>query len=351
MARFSRRGVRSQVPVYYVKARRRWMFQLRRTVAGKHIRTAKLLPAAWGRAEAEAFDRAETARIFGLAAGTRHESPLIELAVLLYLEHHKTARNIHRCRGALAQMLPAYEGKTFDDLPKLASDYANQHPELKPGTIRNRLAYLRAACRWAWKHQNMGQSDPGARMAMPSVHNERRVYLTLPDVHQLAKACHMPATAAIVRLAFYTGLRWVAELLPRQPADIKRENGITWLNVGTTKNGSPRMVPVHPEAVPDLKRLPFTLHWRTYYSDFEQAREKIGRPDVRMHDLRHSLASAILSGGNTLGDVQAALGHASAQSAKRYAHLYPERLQQVIWQLGGRKIANRKSVKNAKKAA
>jgi integrase len=141
--------------------------------------------------------------------------------------------------------------------------------------------------------------------------------------------------AAIVRLAFYCGLRWVSELLPRQPADVCKIDGTTWLTVGKTKNGLPRMVPVHPRALADLKRLPFDrAHWRTYYAEFEAAREKINRPEVTMHDLRHSLASAIISAGGTLSDVQGALHHESMQSSARYAHLYPSRLKDVLFQVG-----------------
>lgn len=64
---------------------------------------------------------------------------------------------------------------------------------------------------------------------------------------------------------------------------------MVYLVAGTTKNGEPRMVPVHPDAVADLKHLPFTLHWRTYSRDFDQARVAVGLPHIRLHDLRHSV--------------------------------------------------------------
>lgn len=71
--------------------------------------------------------------------------------------------------------------------------------------------------------------------------------------------------------------------------DIVRSGGVVYLVAGTTKNGEPRMVPVHPDAVADLKHLPFTLHWRTYSRDFDQARVAVGLPHIRLHDLRHSV--------------------------------------------------------------
>lgn len=325
------------MPVYFDTRNKRWRYQIRRTISGRIVRASRLLPNSWNRSQAEAFDRAETARLLGLATGVIIAHPLIEDAVQLYLEHHaREHRNAKRCAASLALLYEHYRARTFADLPAIGADYIRDHrATLAPATIRNRLAYLRAACRWAWKHHAMGEHDPGARMVMPAVSNARHVYIDTATVHQLAAACTMPATAAIVRLAFYTGLRWTAELLPRTQHDIIKKGRTHWLNVPTTKNGQPRMVPVHPAAVRDLKYLPLPLHWRTYYADFERARETIGRPDLHMHDLRHSLASAIASAGGTIIDVQAALGHESVQSSKRYIHLYQERLRAVLWRVGG----------------
>lgn len=336
------------MPVYYNQARRRWSFQFRRTVSGRIVRTSKLLPEGWDRAKAEAYDRIESARLFGLAAGTLRESPSIEVAVALYLDHHRDARNIRKCTQDLAALFGYYEGKTFDDLPAISAEYIKDHrDELAPATIRNRLAYLRAACNWAWKRQGMGEHQPGARMAMPAVNNERQAYLTADQVHALAAACQRPETSAIVRLAFYTGLRWIKELLPRKPADVVTLDGTTWLVAGTTKNGMPRMVPIPPKVIPDLKFLPFELDPGTYYRDFLKARAALGLDHIRMHDLRHSLASAIVSAGNSLQDVKAALGHVSHTSSQRYSHLYPERLKAVIWQVGEAK----KPVQTRRKSA
>jgi integrase len=333
------------MPVFYDNRNRRWRFQLRRVVAGRAVRTSRLLPKDWGRAEAEAFDRAETARLFGVAAGTITESPSIERAIELWLDHKRDQANTIKAAANLAAFLPYYEGKTFADLPAIATEYIKaERDTLAAGTIRNRLAYLRSACNWAWKHHGMGDQEPGARMVMPVVKNERRYYLSPADVNRLATHCGADM-AAIIRLAFYCGLRWVSELLPRTPADVCKIEGTTWLHVGKTKNSLPRMVPVHPAALADLKRLPFDrAHWRTYYAEFEAARKAIGRPEVTMHDLRHSLASAIISQGGTLSDVQGALHHESVQSSARYAHLYPSRLKAVLFEVGKKPAQKRRKI-------
>ena len=46
-----------------------------------------------------------------------------------------------------------------------------------------------------------------------------------------------------------------------------------------------------------------------------------GFPNLRLHDLRHSFASAGLAGGDTLPVIGALLGHADVKTTARYAHL------------------------------
>ena len=51
---------------------------------------------------------------------------------------------------------------------------------------------------------------------------------------------------------------------------------------------------------------------------FYHARNKIGRPDLRLHDLRHTGAVLYAQTGATLADLQARLGHSTVQAAMRY---------------------------------
>jgi len=48
--------------------------------------------------------------------------------------------------------------------------------------------------------------------------------------------------------------------------------------------------------------------------------------DLRIHDLRHSLASALANAGTPLNEIGTVLGHTQLSATTRYAHHSPQRL-------------------------
>lgn len=324
------------MPIYRDKAKRRFRFQFNRIVNGRRIRASRLLPQGWSQAQADAYDRQESARLYAIATGIEQDRPLIADAVALFLRHHvPTLRRAKQTAQCLAHLVPSFSGRRLHELPDVAREYAAAHPDLAAATVRNRLAWLRAAVRYAFREHGLGEADHSARMRLPRVTNKRHVYLRVEQMERLRRACRgkddiSADTRAIIRIAFYTGLRWVSELLPRHPEDVVTVGRQLWLKISETKSGQPKMVPIHPAIHADLRRLPFAHNWRTYYAKFEEARAAAGLDHVNMHDLRHSLASALISQGETLAVVGKALGHKSAQSTERYAHLYPEAVVRAI---------------------
>lgn len=59
---------------------------------------------------------------------------------------------------------------------------------------------------------------------------------------------------------------------------------------------------------------------RTWYA----VRYAAGLEDVRLHDLRHSFASAVASGGGSLLMIRSLLGHKDTATTAKYAHLYDD---------------------------
>lgn len=314
----------------------RWLYQFDRVVAGRRQRANRLLPAGWTRAQAQAFDQRETARLYDAATGARQPEPLISDAVLAYLRQHAPSlKNRHDLEGALALLLPWYEGKTMGQLPDVARQYATDAAgTIAPGTVRNRLAYLRAACRWAWKHLAMGEHDPAERMVLPSVRNARHVYLTRAQMLQVARAMGLSWSRDAVRLAFYTGWR-INEILSAQAQDTPAG---PVLSITDSKNGRPRIVPVHPK-VQHLVRSHWPLQvtaW-TVSKEAKTAFRAVGLGHARLHDLRHSAASAMINAGVDLFTVGGVLGHKSATSTQRYAHLATATLAAAVATISGKK--------------
>ena len=325
------------MPISFDTRNQCWRFFFNRTANGERKRTSKLLPRGWNRAQAQEFDRRETARLYALATGVAKPEHLIDAAVLTYLKergrHLKNRRNLEI---QFAACLDFYSGRTLADLPDVAREYAAHHAgKLAAGTIRNRIAYLRAACRYCWRVHGWGEHDPAARLVIPPVNNARHVYLTREQM--LAICCHVkhPQARAAIKVAFYSGMR---------QAEICRAKvvGDSFV-LADTKNGLPRVVPIHRRIrhivhAPDL--WPITLTTWSLSKMFKAGAIAAGLGHARFHDLRHSTASELVNAGVDLFTVGGVLGHKSQQSTARYSHLSQDRLREAMTAIGGRKNAH-----------
>jgi site-specific recombinase XerD len=63
---------------------------------------------------------------------------------------------------------------------------------------------------------------------------------------------------------------------------------------------------------------------------WDNARIAAGLPDVRMHDLRHSMASNMVNSGRSIYEVAKVLGHSQLKTTQRYAHLSQDTLLQAV---------------------
>lgn len=310
------------MPIYRDKPTGRWRFDFDRRIAGHRVRRRQLLPAGWTRTQADAFDRKESAALYAVATGVVKPRRLIDEAVRRYLIERKpelkAGANTERELNATRDW---WTGRPIDELAEVATEYAaDQIGALKPATIANRIAYLRAACRWAWKRHQMTDHDPGERVVQPMVRNARQVTITRGQMVQLARACQHRGVRALVRILYWTGMR-VGEVLRAERA------GDTFILLDT-KNGSPRLVPLLP-IITSASRVKMPRRSEVDYW-WPRARAACGLKHVRLHDLRHTAASEMVAAGEDLGTVGAVLGHKSTQTTKRYAHYAVPRLAQAL---------------------
>ena len=314
------------MPIYRDKRTSQWRFDFDRRIGGERVRRRQLLPAGWTRAQADAFDRKESAALYAIATGIAKPRRTVDEAVACFkrerVPHLKAGANVARELEATRDW---WTGRPIEDLPAVAAEYAaDQHGALSPATIANRIAYLRSACRWAWKRHGMAEHDPGERVVQPTVDNARDVTVTRAQMVALARACSHPGVRALIRVLYYSGMR-VSEA---QRAERTAEAFL----LRDTKNGTPRFVPVHPK-IATAARMPIPQRSVIDYW-WPLAREACNLGHVRLHDLRHSAASAMVNAGIDLGTVGAVLGHKTAQTTKRYAHHAVQRLAEAVGKIG-----------------
>lgn len=314
--------------IRYLRDKKRFRYEYEATINVQRIRATKILPAAWDKAKADAFDRKESDRIYSEAKGLQRPVDFIETAVNLYMnERCPQLKNGVGVAKEFGRFLPAFAGRTIEELPDVAREYAETMAgQLSPATIRNRLAYLRAACRYAHKFHGMGEHDPAEHMQMPQVRNERHFYATRRQMLTIARKMTSHPARVCLRIAFYSGMR-ISEILAAEVV------GNAFL-LTDTKNGDRRIVPAHPKVRTCMKHLPLPVKKRWIQRQFSEATKALGMEHLHFHDMRHSAASEMINSGANLYEVGAVLGHRSSQSTKRYAHLATDTVVSAIGLIG-----------------
>ncbi|WP_298812418.1 site-specific integrase [uncultured Sphingomonas sp.] len=180
----------------------------------------------------------------------------------------------------------------------------------------------------------------GVKQRDPNNKVER--FLTAEETRRLRKAVEdspNPMLAPIVALLLMTGCR-KRELLDAKWEELQLDRGM-W-RIPTSKTGKPRHVPLIDDAVAVLRALPRVegcpyvvpnpktgQPFHSIYNSWNSARIAAGLPDVRIHDLRHSMASHAASSGQSLYVIGQILGHAQPKTTMRYAHLTNEALHKA----------------------
>jgi integrase len=318
------------MPIYFDKATARWRFSFNRVVAGRRVRATKLLPQGWTRNQAQAYEQKETHRLFSLATGDKSRRATIDDAVEIYCrERIPLLKHGYKQSLEFTRFQWAFAGRLLDELPEVAQEYIQFEREretLAAATIRNRLAYLRAACRYAFKFHKLCAHDPAERMQLPALRNERHFYCDRRQVLQIARKITNPSARVAVLVAFYSGMR-LGEVLKCTVSE-----GMFVLE--DTKNGDRRLVPAHYRLRSYLKRIPITARERTIQGCIKRAVVALGLGHLHFHDLRHSAASAMINSGIDLYTVGAVLGHRTPLSTKRYSHLATKTLAAAVATIG-----------------
>jgi integrase len=139
-----------------------------------------------------------------------------------------------------------------------------------------------------------------------------------------------PYAVAAIRLLAFTGCR-EGEILSLKWSDVDIERGHLRLSDSKTGKSVRRLNTAALDVLQGLPRQqgsPYVLpgarageHVREIRRTWYAVRHAAGLDNVRLHDLRHSFASTLVIGGESLLVVRSLLGHASITTTERYAHL------------------------------
>lgn len=154
-----------------------------------------------------------------------------------------------------------------------------------------------------------------------------------------------PMALAAIRLLVYTGARR-GEILTLKWEHVDLERGV--LTLPTSKTGF-KVVHLNAPAIAVLAALPRVVgnpyilpglrqgqHLVNATATWHAVRALAGIKDVRLHDLRHSLASIGAGAGLSLHLIGGLLGHTQAQTTQRYAHLSADPLKAAAELIGAR---------------
>lgn len=170
-------------------------------------------------------------------------------------------------------------------------------------------------------------------------------FVTEQEMPRLIQAidAEPPQVKAFFYLCLFTGCRSI-EARTVQWKDLDLEEGL-WRKP-TTKNGKSHLVPLPPPVVEALNGLPRTKSWvfpspqhrdaslqkTRWFQHWEGIRTRAGLPDVRIHDLRRTMASWLACSGASLSLLQAALNHSNLQSVSVYARYSTKPLKAALAQ-------------------
>jgi len=284
------------------------------------------------------------------------ELPLIKDLAQNYLERHagskKQPKSLKEDKRMIEKIiLPALGNQQVKHISRRTIESLHLQME-KTSTQANRVLSLLSkmfnfAIKWGWRSDNPIQG-------IQRYHEEKRdVWLRDQELSRFWEVIdHYPTrpAALAVKILIYTGAR-KNELLKATWNQFDLEKGVWTKPAHFTKQNKQHHIPLSEQTVEALKTLqslntqnsPFLFPGPTGDKPLDdikrfwnKVRKEADIGDTRIHDLRHTYASHLVSSGLSLSIVGKLLGHTQASTTQRYAHLADEPLREATALFGAK---------------
>jgi len=153
--------------------------------------------------------------------------------------------------------------------------------------------------------------------------------ITRKEFEQIMKECKHPHHKLAFALGFFNAMR-VSEVANLQLSDV--DFGRKLIHIKQAKGKKDRIVPIAPEVVRGLKKLPVGIGIRALQVAWNRITKRVLGSRHKFHILRHSGATYYLNEKKwNLRQVQVLLGHAKISTTQIYTHLNPTDLISAMW--------------------
>ncbi|WP_150294608.1 site-specific integrase [Sphingobium estronivorans] len=271
--------------------------------------------------------------------------PTVQELSVRYLDYVRNYKRSHANdeRALRNHILPRFGRMRLDELePEAIAAWFRKKVEegLSPASVNFLHVVLGYMFKLAaqWKIPG-AEVNPLGTIPHFQANNARERYLTAAETERVKAAIEASPNRQlrfIVPLLLLTGAR-KRELLDAKWEHFDLEQR-RW-RIPHSKNGKARHVPLSQAALDVLAKVPrwegcsfvvpnpqTKLPYKDVFYVWNKARIEAGVPDVRLHDLRHTFASNVISNGQSLYVVGQILGHARVTTSQRYSHLSQESL-------------------------
>ncbi|MCX7166008.1 MAG: tyrosine-type recombinase/integrase [Rhodocyclales bacterium] len=214
---------------------------------------------------------------------------------------------------------------------KLSPASIDHHPKLL-----RRL--LNLAVQW-----DMLEKNPLRGIELLNVDNQVEHYLKEDELARLLDVLRTHENRSVCLLLMFllsTGAR-SNEARQARWEQISQEDRVWRIPASNSKSKRVRSVPLNDSSLWVLEQVGTKGKFEVVFATPEgkaytpvthawyRIRKLAGIPHLRIHDLRHSFASLLVSGGRSLYEVQQILGHSDPKVTMRYAHLSTKALQEA----------------------